>query len=243
MELCLHSGSHSASLNEVANVNTPAARGRWQPLPHIELIESVRRVLADSPLQVESEDHALSEDDARYFGVFGITSGNGWRFAVGLRNSHDQRFSAALCAGSHVFVCDNLAFSAEIVIARRHTTFIRQDLNRLVPTAVSKMVEMKSDQDRRIGAYESHEISDPVAHDFFCKAVRGHAIAPSQLGKVLDSWYTPEHEEFKPRTVWSAFNAVTEHLKNVNLHDLPRRTVTLHGLADVISGLEPASVN
>ena len=55
---------------------------------------------------------------------------------IGLRNSHDKSFPASIALGSGVFVCDNLAFSAEVTIARRHTRFIERDLPRVVHTAV-----------------------------------------------------------------------------------------------------------
>ena len=45
--------------------------------------------------------------------------------------------------GSAVFVCDNLAFSAEVTIARRHTRFIERDLPRIVHTAVGRLADMR----------------------------------------------------------------------------------------------------
>ena len=44
-----------------------------------------------------------------------------YAYVLGLRNSHDKRFPAGLAVGASVFVCDNLSFSGEIKIGRKHT--------------------------------------------------------------------------------------------------------------------------
>nr|MBS0019438.1 hypothetical protein [Gammaproteobacteria bacterium] len=47
---------------------------------------------------------------------------------VGLRGSYDQTLPRGLAVGSRVFVCDNLAFSGEVTIKTKQTTFIGQRL-------------------------------------------------------------------------------------------------------------------
>ena len=44
------------------------------------------------------------------------------QLAVGVRSSLDKSISLQWACGSRVFVCDNLAFRSERVIARKHTT-------------------------------------------------------------------------------------------------------------------------
>jgi hypothetical protein len=48
-----------------------------------------------------------------------IASGVG--LAVGGRNRGDKSLPTGFCCGQHVFVCDNLAFSSDIVINRRQS--------------------------------------------------------------------------------------------------------------------------
>jgi hypothetical protein len=45
---------------------------------------------------------------------------DGVNLAVGLRSSIDKSIALQWCCGSRVFVCDNLAFSAETQITRKH---------------------------------------------------------------------------------------------------------------------------
>jgi len=62
-------------------------------------------------------------------------------WVLGLRNSHDKTFPAGITAGASVSVCDNLSFSGEVKLARKHTTHITRDLPRLVQSAVGKLMD------------------------------------------------------------------------------------------------------
>src|SRR5262249_51585397 len=82
-------------------------------------------------LHVVQEGHGLWRDGQRYFGLMEVRNGSNaddFGLVVGLRNSHDKSFPAALALGSRVFVCDNLAFSGEVKLSRKHTTYIWRDL-------------------------------------------------------------------------------------------------------------------
>src|SRR5205807_1578946 len=80
---------------------------------------------------IVSQAHALAREGQRYFGLLQIVNGtfhDDYSLIMGIRNSHDKAFPAALCLGSGVFVCDNLAFSGEIKLARKHTRFIERNV-------------------------------------------------------------------------------------------------------------------
>ena len=47
----------------------------------------------------------------------------------------------------------------------------------------------------------------------------------------------PAHEAFRPRSLWSLFNAFTEAHKTVNPHTSLRRGEALHGLFDAAADL------
>ncbi len=72
--------------------------------------------------EIIREDYGVTPDGARFFGVLSLKSEYGdYSDTVGLRNSHDKRFPIGISFGSRVFVCDNLAFSGDRVIRRKHT--------------------------------------------------------------------------------------------------------------------------
>jgi hypothetical protein len=227
-------------LDAVQAVPTPEATDSWQPIPHADFYGRVRETLEGNGLHVVQEAHGLWRDGARYFGLMEVRNGTNaddFGLVVGLRNSHDKSFPAALALGSRVFVCDNLAFSGEIKLSRKHTTYIRRDLPGLVERAVGRLADLRNLQTRRIDAYKASALVDErTVHDLVVRSVYTRALPGTQIIDVLNEWREPRHDDFKPRTAWSLFNAFTEVLKG-SLTLLPSRTQALHGLLDSHVGL------
>jgi len=245
MNLVLHCGGTAVARGEVEKVSTPAATETWAPIPHDYLINLVQDELEIAGLRVTSEAHGLvTANDlpgANYFGLFQV-EGRGTKYedhslVVGLRNSHIKRFGAAFCAGSGVFVCDNLAFSGEIMIGRKHTKNIFQDgeggLRFLVTDAISKLMIVNQHQEERFEDYKSTNLSNGQAEVIMINALRSGVVTSTQLPKVVQQWDNPDHAEFgKNRNGWRMFNAVTEALKGTSPLELPRRTTKLHSIMD-----------
>ncbi len=116
VDLCLHAGARRIDREQLIIAPTPKRTETWCPISHDSLVREAEAEagLNRAGFSIVQEVHALTEDAARYFGLFQVADLNAveidYAFVVGLRNSHDQRFPAALCAGSQVFVCDNLPF-------------------------------------------------------------------------------------------------------------------------------------
>jgi hypothetical protein len=243
--LMLHCGAAKAERAEVEIVPTPDPTPTWTPIPHMALIERVESTLAANGLTIVKQAHSLTKGGRRYFGLMHIANGSendvyGW--VLGLRNSHDKVFPAAMVAGASVFVCDNLSFSGEVKFARKHTLNIMRDLPALTQSAVGRLMERWHHQDERFEAYKNSALTDSAAHDLVIRALDVRACTILQVPKVLGEWRHPRHDEFNDRTVWSLFNSFTEALKG-GFEQLPGRTERLHGLLDHHVGLpafEPA---
>ena len=239
LNLTLHCGSNQATIKEVRAVATPVRTSTWTPIGHDELIDSVISTLGGNGLKVVNEAHALWQGGNRYFGSFQLAGeAPDYALVVGLRNSHDKSFPAGLACGSGVFVCDNLAFSGEVRLSRRHTPRIREDLPRLISVAVGKLSEMKVTQEQRIEAYKHFNLDDFKAHDVLVRSLDVGACPVTRLPAVLKEWREPSHEDFRPRTAWSLFNAFTEVAKaNASPERVIGRTMPLHGLFDQLCGV------
>lgn len=237
-KLCLHAGGIEVSREQLAEVATPERTMTWTPVAHNVLLGRVSESLGRAGWEIKTEQHAISHGGNRYFGLMDLTfpgmdESPDYGMTVGIRNSHDMKFPAGLCAGSHVFVCDNLAFSAEVKIARKHTRWILQDLPGLVQRAVGRLGDIRRGQDRRIACYKDCGLNDHQAHDVIIQALDSKVIGSTMIPDVLQQWRTPAHPEFRERNGWSLFNAFTEVMKgNVSLA-VPR-TQKLHGLMDAV---------
>lgn len=250
LNLILHCGGSVATREQLATIKTPEPEGRWHPIPHTELIEQVESRLNENGMRIVNESFGLANDGHRMFGLLQIANGQNsedYSWVAGLRNSHDKSFPAGLCVGSGVFVCDNLAFSSEIVFGRRHTTNIMRDLPALVGTAIGRLGESWTSQSKRIEAYKATELSKGDAAYLMLDALDQDVLNTRQIIPAIREWKKPSHEEFaQDRNVWRFFNAVTEVLKPREgsnkkghyLFDLPAKTSRLHALCDAASGID-----
>lgn len=246
--LSLHSGASECSVDAVRNSFTPAPTDTHFPIPHIEMVNQVRATFEDAGIEVVHEAHALRRDGQEYFGLLQVQpTGTLWGkgggnddycIVTGLRNSHIKSFSAGLCMGSSVFVCDNLCFSGEVTIKRKHSRYILRDMPSLISQAVSQLACLAEQQEQRLEAYKETRLSDCTVRDFLVRAMERRVIGCTLIPKVLEEWNRPRHEEFaEDRNAWRLFNGFTEVLKERGLFGLPERTMRLHGLMDLQCGL------
>jgi len=239
--MMLHCGADTVTREDVFAVKTPPGTDTWYPLSHRSLLNDVQAELKACGFNLEGERHALSHEGARYFGVFAISlpsrsqADTGW--VVGLRNSHDKTYPAGLVAGTRVFVCDNLSFSGEVRLSRKHTKFAFRDLRQLMARAVGQLGEKFRKLDERVEAYRIQPFGDRDAHDFIVRSIDSRVITPTQVPDVLKEWREPSFEAFRPRTLWSLHNAFTEVFKAGNPHTTIHRSQALHGLCDAVVGL------
>ncbi len=238
--LILHCGARVASMDEVRAAPTPSPTESWCPIPHSSLINTIQRTLTTNNLRIGTQAHALSHEGQRYFGLMEIqgrhTDGD-YCWVLGLRNSHDKTFPAGIVAGASVLCCDNLSFSGEVNLARKHTRFILRDLPMITERAIGLLLAKWHDQDKRIAAYKDTDLGDEIAHDLIIRATDVGVCSNRYIPGVLHEWREPRYEAFATRNVWSLFNAFTETLKDGNLAELPKRTQALHGLLDTHVGL------
>ena len=237
--LLLHCGARAVEREQVMNIETPWPTDTWTPIAHIALVAHVEQTLRTNGLVVGNQAHSLSHEGARYFGLMEVQrneSDADYCWVLGLRNSHDKTFPAGIVAGAQIMVCDNLSFSGEVKLARKHTHFITRDMPRLVQSAVGRLLDRWHHQDARFANYKLADLDDRTAHDLVIRSCDVGVVPNRTIPEVLREWREPRHSEFKPRNVWSLFNAFTEALKG-NLIELPRRTEALHGLFDNHVGL------
>jgi uncharacterized protein DUF932 len=238
-KLILHCGASAVPRAALAEVPTPERTATWQPIPHTALIDQVELALRNNNLKVTGEAHSLTHTGNRYFGLYQIQNGaqhDDYSWILGLRNSHDKSFPAGMVAGASVFVCDNLSFSGEVRVFRKHTVFIYRDMPAVVQRGIGQLMEHWHSQDQRIDAYKNTQLNDRDAHDLVIRGLDVGACCATQIPHILADWRKPRHEEFAPRNVWSMMNCFTEILKG-SLGVLPNRTLAMHGLFDNYVGI------
>lgn len=260
LNLLTHCGANQVPREAILALSEPEPSGpRHTPIPHSLLLDQVEEQIAHVGLSTIQEVHALSHEGMRYFGMLEVAPTpvldpvpaemNGaildadYSIILGLRNANDKTFKAGLVVGSGVFVCDNLCFSGEIKVDRKHTPNILKDLPDLIAEALQQVAALKDFQDERIAAYKQYELNDAQVNDLLIRALDADVIASSKIGQILSEWREPRHPEFREAgpTTWRLMNAFTEVLKprheSNDLFTLPAKTEQLHVLLDGYCGV------
>jgi hypothetical protein len=157
---------------------------------------------------------SVARDNQRFFGTLRLKNriAEGVSLAVGLRNSTDKSFPIGFCVGERVFVCDNLAFASEIVIARKHTRFGQTRFNEAVSQAVLGLHQYQITAAERIARLQQWELPAETADSLILRAYETGIVGTRLLPGVLRHWREPI-TDFAPRTGWSLLNAFTSALK------------------------------
>ena len=234
---------NKVNAEQLMGVETPEAADRFQPIPHFWLVEMTREAIRRAGLEVSLEEHSLARGGQRYFGGFALKgadiTGSDRQIVLGLRNAHDKSFAASICVGNRMMVCENLCFSSDIKLARRHTTNIMTDLPRVLADAVARVVSHWNDMGNRIESYKQTEISRDRAADLLIDLVDSKAFPAREIYNAVQEFRSPRHEEFKGGSLWTLYNSVTENLKGGDLSKLPFRTMTTQSIFDRIAGHRP----
>ena len=150
---------------------------------------------------------------------------------MGLRNSHDKSFPVGVGFGSRVFVCDNMAFSADTVIKRRHTANLKRELPGIVGELIEPLAQHREAQALKLSHYKLTMLTDAAADHAIMQLYRQGVVNIQRVPEVLQEWDTPSYPDLEEPTAWRLFNAVTHALRG-RVMDNPDATPRLHQVID-----------
>jgi hypothetical protein len=231
MTLMIHAGANALSYDDLRAVQTPGGTDTHVPVAHHEIVELVRYTLGFYGHEITEENHAITPDGARYFGLMSLRSPYGdYTDTVGPRNSHDKSFPIGIAFGSRVFVCDNLAFIGDQVIRRKHTVKAKRELPGLVTEIVQPLQAQRIAQNQKLLAYQASPVTDAVADHAILSMYRQDIIGVQRIADVLEQWERPAHD-WGDKTAWRLFNAATFALAG-KVVERPDLTKQLHSIID-----------
>ncbi len=217
MTMVHHASVWTATRKDLAAVPVPPEDGRYVPVPYTRFVDEVLLHIPRFGLTVTGEEWALAQDGQQMFGVLTCQNGHGnaqYAVAVGLRNSYNRTLSVGLVSATRVFVCDNLAFNGEAKVARKHTVHVFRDLPDLIYRMLASVSAMRQRHDDEIVSMQRTALDQKTVDHLLASCVRRNVFPVSELPYVWKAWEEPEHEEFRERTAWSLYNAVTARMKS-----------------------------
>jgi hypothetical protein len=211
-QLVLHCGATEISRAQLASVQAPPNSATWFPIKHSDVLDAVLETVDQSGFAVEKMRLAVSRHGAQFFGTLDLRSpiADGVSLAVGVRNSTNQTLPIGFVAGTRVFVCDNLAFRAELIVKKKHTVHGGVRFREAITRAVGELEAFRAVEARRIERMRDTQLTNDQADALILRACYQHRIVSHRLvPAVLKGWNAPGHDDFRARTSWSLYNAFT----------------------------------
>jgi hypothetical protein len=228
----LHAGAQPVECEALRELPVPAATATHVPIPHFRVVDLIAHSLAYYGHQITEQHFGVTPDGARFFGILCLKSDyTGYCDQVGLRNSHDRKFPVGISFGSRTFVCDNLAFSGDHVIKRKHTVNLKRDLPGLIGEVVGPLAIQREAQKKQFDRYQATMLTDSRADAPIMQMYRNQVIGVQKIADVLEQWERPSHD-WGDKTGFRLFNAATLALTG-RVSENPRATQDLHKILDL----------
>ena len=167
-----HCGATLVTKGDLEIIPAPPPTETWYPVRHLDVLDSVEETLGNAGFEIQKYQLSISHGKQRFFGVLDIASplAEGVSLSIGLRNSNDKTFPIGFCVGNRTFVCDNLAFSAEIVISKRHTRFGSDRFREGIAAAVRELQDYRTLEAQRIERLQAMGLPDQAAESLMLRA-------------------------------------------------------------------------
>jgi hypothetical protein len=233
-ELLMHtSDGKYATLEELREIPVPEETPTYKPVSHYDLAKNLAEVSGTllRDYELDRSQYGLARDGAQLFGVHTYRNGSdSMGLSIGFRNSYDKSMSVGIAIGASVFVCDNLALTGEIAIARKHTSNVWQDLEELTITTIYRSQNNFTRILEDAQVMQGQFLSDNDAYRLIGLMYGNGIITPRQIPVVKKEWLAPQHDAFEHRNTWSFYNAVTEALKSSPPNRIMEKHIALHAL-------------
>ena len=175
-------------------------------------------------LEIRQEKYAVQREGALLFGVIDLQ----WRrteefaAAIGIRTANNKMFSLQIAIGMRIFVCDNLAFSGDLIALRRkHTSKlnVRDEMERALDRYQEGIVNFEGD----ISRLKERNISDTEAKLKIFEVFHQKILPVRFFPGVSNPYFLlpKENPDARPapRTLWTIHNLCT-----VQIHNMPPAT-------------------
>jgi hypothetical protein len=206
------------SREQLMTIPPPPATSTWRPIAHGDLVSAIDRQLLVRGISIRKETFAVQRDGARLFAVLdlAIESSEEGCAAMGIRTANDRSMALEIAVGVKVFVCDNLAFSGDLIALRRKHT-AKFDLNADISRAVDRYQAHLLALQRTIARAREDAISDEEAKCLIFEAFEDEILPVRYFKQVAQTFFNPTTEmtDVQPRTMWGLHNAFTRVVRQM----------------------------
>jgi uncharacterized protein DUF932 len=214
----LHSRSQLVTREELLAVPPPSGTATWRPIAHGDLVLAIERQLTARGIGIRKEAFAIQREGARLFAVLDLSLESNEEFsaALGVRTANDRSMALEIAVGVRVLVCDNLAFSGDLIaLRRRHTA--RFELDADIARAAGRYESHLLALQRAVASIKENVITADEAKALLFEIFRREILPLRHFRRVADLYLHPTAEtpDVLPRTLWGLHNACSRVVKDL----------------------------
>ena len=222
--------SREVKLDDLTAIEMPEATNTYVPVSHYDLamnVGSIGERVIDKELH--SKRFGLARNGQHMFATYTFKNDEDEvGMSIGFRNSYDKSMSIGVCVGAKVFVCENLMMTGEVTFMRKHTGNILEELNSLIFNVLYNSEDKFSTLQEDKESMKTVDISNQDAWSTMGVLFGKGIINTPQISIMRKEWKNPSHDDFKPKSLWSLYNAGTEALKTCSPTRMMGSHIKLH---------------
>lgn len=235
------SGARRASEDEVRAVPEPEFTNTWHPLSHGKVLTALEDAVETAGIPITRREYSLNQDGRNMFGVWSLdVEKDGMIWAMGIRNSLNKKFAVGVCAGSHVMVCDNLAFTGQFVEFRKHTGSLDMDqLNALASRAIIGVTKKMSIFTEWHTQLKNFELNDTEFKVLTFEAMEKRVFVPSKFSRFLDCYKEENEQTNHSKSLYAFHGAITRLMRGESLFQVQQQSDKLNRVIDDYMDIHP----
>jgi hypothetical protein len=214
--------SNPSPMQDVIAVPVPQETETYVPVPYADYIGKLIEQGEDKLLgfNLESRKYGLAREGNFLFGLHTYKDGSdNQELAVGFRTSYNKLLANSMAIGSQVIVCENLMLTGDIVVMRKHTKNVWNDLDAMLGKGFGDAPINWDKSLRHEEVLRNFPIGNDEAYGFLGNATGRKILALRQFKRAMDEWRQPSHNEHGKGNAWTLYQAITESLKSTPIHN------------------------
>lgn len=220
--------SKQTTENELLSVQVPDKTETYTPVPHKILIQEVQDKIKQRGLNIISKEYMSGAFGQQMLGKYTIESGDSdLNMQLAFRNSYDKSMAVGFAAGATVFVCANGMLAGEMLVYRKHTGTVVEELHDYIIDGINMMDDnfnkLKSDSELMKQLPLNKTQQSEILGRLF---VEEEIINSTQLNIVKRELDLSKH--FVGKNAWCLYNNITEALKTSHVTNAMQDHLDLH---------------
>lgn len=219
-------------------VRLPAKTESYTPIPHGEMIDTIRRCMIENNLHIVNSFYKISNGGDKVIGSFHFDQDDSeFGGQIAFRNSYDKSMSAAIAVGGVVWICSNGMVVGEAILKRKHTGHADDEIFTYTQNAINdyatvhQLILNDSDEMKSIKLDKSS-----VARLIGEMYIEQDLMTATQLGIIKREIDFSEHFRMinNESSLWDVYNWCTESYKKSHPLNYLQDHINLHTFSQKI---------